>query len=66
MNCLAARLPFTNRAGFDFREERGKLEVAKRRTAFLAADRAFERFVPLRFRRRGPPPSEILNMGGGG
>jgi len=65
MNFFAARLPFTNFAGRDFREERCKVDVAKRRTAFFAVDRARDEDEPLRLRRRGPPPSETLKSGGG-
>jgi hypothetical protein len=65
MNCFAARLPFTNLAGFDFRDDRRKADDAERRAAFLTVRRTAVEVETRFLRRRVPPPSEMDNIGGG-
>ncbi len=57
-----AALPFFNFAGFRFREDDREAERFERRFVFFR--RALEEREARFFRRRGPPPSELLDMPG--
>ena len=62
MKRFASALPFRNFTRFDFRGDDRAAEEEERRRVFF--DRFLAEGEPLRLRRRGPPPSEFLDIPG--